>query len=216
MHTRVPTSRELDVFIAAHALSRQPSLILFSLDAKRAMNRSYRTLSVTVFALTVFTAAASVVEMPTSVNTTHAEPRRLHRWTSLDWAHRDYPLFSLFGPFDHKPGFPAVATEIREKKSALDVYDFREVILAEDEKGMTVGLNEENARVLKGVARKGDRRWFIATAPPKDTVAGEPSVAVVEVIPADGQIIFRHPECASIAQNLRRRFRIAEFRLTPR
>lgn len=179
------------------------------------MNRSYRTLSVTVFALTTFSAAASVVEMPTSANTTHAEPRRLHRWTSLDWAHRDYPLFVLFGPFDYKPGLRAVENAIREKKSALDVYDFREVILAEDEKSITIGLNEEDARILKGLARKGNRSWFISTAPPKDIVAGGPSIAVLEVTPANGQIIFRHPECASIAQNLRRRFRIAEFRLTP-
>jgi hypothetical protein len=180
------------------------------------MNRSYRTLSVTVFALSIFTAAASVIEMPTSANTTHAEPRRLHRWTSLDWAHREYPLFVLFGPFDHKPGFPAVANEIREKKSALDVYDFREVILAEDEKSITIVLNEQDTRILKGLGRKGDRSWFISTAPPKEIVAGEPPVGVLEVTPAAGQIIFRNPECASIAQNLRRRFRIAEFRLTPR
>ncbi|SRR6266498_595936 len=178
------------------------------------MNRSYLNSSISLFAITVFITAAVAGEKPTSARASTKSPR-LHRWTNLDWAHRDIPLFSLLGPFDHQLDFSAIAKEIRDGKSALDVYAFREVILADDEKGITIRLNQQDSRLLKALAQKHDRGWFVAVAPPKDFFMGEPSVAVgpVTASMADGYIIFKHPECASIAQSLRRRFHVAEFRL---
>jgi hypothetical protein len=178
-----------------------------------AMNRSYRKVSVIIFALAVFITGAGVAEKPTS-----AKPARgsqtLHRWRNLDWAHWDIPLFSLFGPFDHRPDISTVLKEIRDKKSSLDVYGFHEVILADDDKGITIVLGEQDSRLLKALAQKYDGRWFVAVAPPKDFFIGASAVAVVYMTPSmmDGHITFKHPECASIAQSLRRRFHIAEFR----
>ena len=74
----------------------------------------------------------------------------------------------------------------------------------------------EDNRLFKAVTQKSKGRWFVAVAPPKEFFIGEESVAVLYLTPsmAEGEITFKHPECASIAQNLRYRFRIAEFRLT--
>jgi hypothetical protein len=148
---------------------------------------------------------------------TGAEPERLRRWTNLSWEHWDYPLFSVYGPFDRKPGASAVSKQISGKKSVLDVSGFREVVLAKDYKGITIWLNEQDSRLLKSFAQKNPGQWLVTVAPPKDFFLGPSSVAVVPitVAVANGHISFQHPECASIAQSLRRRFRIAEFRLTP-
>ncbi|HWM26497.1 MAG TPA: hypothetical protein VNP98_16900 [Chthoniobacterales bacterium] len=178
------------------------------------MNRSCRNCSVIVFAIAVFITASAVAETPGSGKSSGG---KLRRWTNLPWNHVDFPLFSLFGPFEHKPDVLAVAKAIRSK-SAFDVYGFREVILADDDKGITIGLDDQDRRQLKTLAQKDKRRWFVAAAPPKDFFVGEFAVAVVYMTPsmADGQITFKHPECGSIARSLRRRFRIEEFRLTPR
>ncbi len=132
-----------------------------------AINRSYLPSSISFFAIAVFIKAAVAAEKPTSARAPDKSPR-LHRWTNLDWAHWDIPLFPLFGPFDHQPNFSSIAKDISGGKSALDVYRFREVILAGDEKGITIRLNEQDSRVLKAFAQKHDRRWFVAVAPPKE------------------------------------------------
>lgn len=146
-----------------------------------------------------------------------AEPERLRRWTNLNWEHWDFPLFSLYGPFDQKPDASLVSKQISGKKSALDVAGFREVVLARDDRGITIWLDEQDTRILKNLAQKNPGRWFVAIAPPKDFFVGPSSVAVIPITPAmaGGHIVFKHPECGSVAQSLRRRFRIAEFRLTP-
>ena len=145
-----------------------------------------------------------------------AEPERLRRWTSLNWEHWDYPLFSLYGPFDQKPDI-AIVSKLSEKKSALHVAGFREVVLAKDDKGIMIWLDEQDSRVLKKLAQKNPGQWLVAVAPPKDYFVGPSAFAVISITPAmaGGHITFKHPECALVAQSLRRRFRIAEFRLTP-
>src|SRR5687768_17960377 len=97
-----------------------------------------------------------------------AEPGRLRRWTNLNWEHWDYPLFALYGPFDQKPDVSAFAKQIAGKKSALDVLGFREVVLANDDKGITIWLNEHDSRVLKNLIQKNPGRWLVAVAPPRD------------------------------------------------
>ena len=170
------------------------------------MNRAHRRFAISVLLIAGFVSAA-----------TGAEPGRLRRWTSLNWEHWDFPLFALYGPFDQKPDLSAVSKVISGKKSALDVLGFREVVLADDDKGITIWLNEQDSRLLKNLAQKHPGRWLIAVAPPKDFFVGPSAVALVSITPtvAGGYITFKHPECGSVAQSLRRRFRIAEFRLTP-
>jgi hypothetical protein len=146
-----------------------------------------------------------------------AEPKRLHRWTSLSWDHRDFPLFSLHGPFDRRPDSSSIPKVLRETNSSLDVYGLREVVLAEDEKSITITLEAQDAKVLKNLATKNAHGWLVVIAPPKYFSAGTPSVAVVAITPTmpEGRIIFSQREAGVIAQNLRYRFRIAEFRQEP-
>jgi hypothetical protein len=180
------------------------------------MSRLDRDFSVSFFAIAVCITAAAAADKPSAKPS--GEPRRLHRWTNLSWEHYDIPLFVLFGPFDRKPDVPAIAKEIHSGKSVIDVYDIREVLLADDDKGIRIRLGEQDTRILKAVLQKHDGRWFVAAAPPKEFYIGESSIAVGPMTSAmaDGYIVFKHPECSSIAQNLRRRLRIAEFRLTPK
>lgn len=174
------------------------------------MSRSYRNLAICILVSAGFITAGA----PSAMG--DPEPTRLRRWTNLDWAHKDFALFYLYGPYEHKPNTSAVLKEIQNNKSALDVSDFREVVLANDDKGITLWLNAQDSRALKTLAQKNPRGWFVAVAPPKDFSAGAPSLALVPITPtmANGYVTFKHPECAAVAQNLRRRFRIAEFRLT--
>ncbi len=146
-----------------------------------------------------------------------SEPKRLHRWTDLSWDHTDFPLFSLHGPFDRRPDSSSIPKVLRETKDALNVYGFREVVLADDEKSITMTLKEEDAKMLKILTSKSTHGWFVAIAPPKHFSAGAPSVAVLAIGPAmpEGRIVFSQQEAGAIAQNLRYRFRIAEFRLEP-
>ena len=170
------------------------------------MNHSFRSLAIGLLAIAGFASTAM-----------GAEAGRLRRWTNLNWEHRDYPLFAVYGPFDQKPDLSVVSKQIAGKKSALDVSGFREVILANDDKGITIWLNEQDTGVLKKLVQKNPGQWLVVVAPPKDFFVGSSPVAVVSITPAmaGGHVTFKHPECASVAQSLRRRFRIAEFRLTP-
>ena len=148
---------------------------------------------------------------------TFSEPKRLHRWANLSWGHKDFPLFVLYGPFDRRPDTSSLPKVLRETKEALNVYDFREVVLAGDEKSITMTLKDEDAKILNTLRSKSPHGWFVAMAPPKYFSAGAPSVAVLAVASTmpDGRIGFSQREAGAIAQNLRYRFRIAEFRLEP-
>ena len=143
-----------------------------------------------------------------------AEPSgaaKLRRWTNLPHDHREVPLFSLYGPFEAAPD----AATLRKARAALDVYDFEEVILGDDEKSITLRLSGMDRRVMAQLAQKHAGKWFVAAAPSKGEIySGKSAVAVSRMTTAlaDGQITFPHPQSAEIAQALRWRLRIAEFR----
>src|SRR3954471_23221469 len=161
--------------------------------------------------------ATALLLVASETAATASEPTRLHRWTSLNWDHTDFPLFSLYGPIDHKPDAATIEKMLQETRNVLDIHSFREVVLADDEKGISMTLDEQDGRVLKKLVTKSERGWFVAVAPPKEFAAGPSSVAVIAVAPSmrGGRVVFSQREAGSIAQNLRYRFRIAEFRLVP-
>ena len=103
-------------------------------------------------------------------------------------------------------------------KPAVEVFDFEEVILAEDGKGIALRVRDRERNVLRQLAQKHSGKWFVAVAPPRDIYRGEPLLAGTRITPemAKGELVFPHPQCAAIAESLRRRFRIADFRLEPR
>lgn len=174
-----------------------------------------RIVTVIGFALALVSLEAGTAQ-PRSVKIS-SEPKRLHRWTDLSWDHTDFPLFSLYGPFERRPDSSSISKVLRETKEALNVYGFREVVLGDDEKSITMTLKEEDAKMLKILTSKSPHGWFVVIAPPKHFSAGAPSVAVLAVASTtpEGRIVFSEREAGAIAQNLRYRFRIAEFRLEP-
>ena len=139
---------------------------------------------------------------------------KLRRWTSIPYDHVEVALFSIYGPFERAPD----AATLRNAKSALDVFDFQEVVLAEDDKGLSFRLSDQERRVLARLAQTHPGAWFVAAAPRKDVYKPESSIAMTRMTPemAGGQIVFPHPQCAAIAQSLRRRLRLAEFRTLSR
>ncbi|HSH39778.1 MAG TPA: hypothetical protein VK993_13455 [Chthoniobacterales bacterium] len=143
-----------------------------------------------------------------------SENSRLRRWTNLPHEHREVPLFSIYGPFEAPPG----AASLAKARSALDVFDFEEVALGEDNKSISLRLHGMARRTLTQLAHKHTGKYFVAAAPSDDIYSGKSAVAVTRMTSsfADGQITFPHPQCAEIARALRRRFRIAEFRLQSR
>jgi len=143
------------------------------------------------------------------------ESAKLRRWTNLSRASREVPLFVIYGPFEQSPD-PAA---LRNAKSALDVYDFQEVALSEDDKGITFQLSDRDRRVLAQRAQTQQGRWFVAVAPGNKNVhAAEYAIAATKLTPEmlEGRIVFPHPQCAAVAQSLRRRLRLAEFRKSSR
>jgi hypothetical protein len=159
--------------------------------------------------------ATALLLVASETAVTASEPTRLHRWTSLNWDHTDFPLFSLYGPIDHKPDAATIEKILQETRNVLDIHRFREVVLADDEKGISMTLDDHDGRVLKKLVTKSERGWFVGVAPPKEFAAGPSSVALIAVAPSmrEGRVVFSQREAGSIAQNLRYRFRIAEFRL---
>jgi hypothetical protein len=136
---------------------------------------------------------------------------KLRRWMTLRHDHREVPLFSLYGPFETEPD----AATLRKAKAAVDVYDFDEVTLGDDEKTIGLRLRPQERRTFAQLAQKHPGKWVVAVAPAKDQIySGKSVVAATRLTPsmANGQITFPHPQCAEIARALRWRFRLAEFR----
>lgn len=136
---------------------------------------------------------------------------KLRRWTNLRHDHREIALFALYGPFDTEPD----AATLRKAKAAVEVYDFDEVTLGNDDKTIALRLRPPERRTLAQLAQKHSGKWVVAVAPDKDQIySGKSVFAVTRLTPsmANGQLTFPHPQCAEIARALRWRFRMAEFR----
>jgi hypothetical protein len=117
----------------------------------------------------------------------------------------DEPLFKIFAgiPLDaDKPRFT-----IESETPLLVVSTLNDLVLAQDNKGVLICLNDADTKIFSELTRKfrGKILFLVCT----DTVMeGMRITAPIE----DGYIEFKYPGSAAVTEYLRRRFRIGEFK----
>jgi len=117
----------------------------------------------------------------------------------------DAPLFEIFEAIPIQADHPKVTFE--PTQPLLVVSSIRDLNLARDNKGVMVGLNEKDTKTLAELTRKFEGRMLILKTT-NDIIEVMRIAAPIE----DGYLGFKHPLQAAVAEYLRKRFRIAEFK----
>ena len=118
------------------------------------------------------------------------------------------PLFRIYEPKFTSLGSEAQIPKANYKEPPLLVIRaVRDLILAADQKGVMIGLTAADTQKFAQLTHQFDKRYLILIA--TDSI-GE--VMHITAPIEDGYIGFKYPEAAPIAEYLRRRFRIAEFK----
>jgi hypothetical protein len=119
------------------------------------------------------------------------------------------PLFRIFAPIQVKAAQSAVRTELTfdEKHPLLVIRSVSDLRLAHDNKGVLITLISGDAKKFAEITRKYDQGLLLLEADGRVLEAMHITAPVV-----NGIIGFRHPDEGAVAEYLRRRFRIAEFK----
>jgi hypothetical protein len=117
----------------------------------------------------------------------------------------DAPLFEIFEALPMQSERPKVTFELTQP--LLVVSSVGELILARDNKGVLIRLNEKDAKIFAELTRKFEGRMLILKTS-DDLFEVMRITAPIE----DGYLGFKYPQQAAIAEYLRKRFRIAEFK----
>jgi len=115
------------------------------------------------------------------------------------------PLLQVFEPLPAKADKAQMTWD--EKHPLLTVFVVSDLLLAKDQKGVLLGLNEKDTKAFAGLTQRFNGRLLILKTA-DDAFEVMHITAPIE----DGYIGFKHPEAAAVAEYLRRRFRIAEFK----
>jgi hypothetical protein len=115
------------------------------------------------------------------------------------------PLFRVFIGIPPQGGGKGMAFD--EKRPLLTVRAVRELGLGRDDKSVQITLTPDNARDLALLTRKYDKGFLLLE------VQGRVLAAIHVSKPIQNGVLgFKHPQDAIIAEYLRKRFRIGEFR----
>jgi hypothetical protein len=119
------------------------------------------------------------------------------------------PLFRIFAPIPMKPADSPVRTQVTfdDKHPLLVVRSVSDLRLARDEKGVLITLTSADTKKFAEITRKYDQGLLLFEADGRVLEAMHITAPIV-----NGIIGFKHPEEATVAEYLRRRFRIAEFK----
>jgi hypothetical protein len=119
------------------------------------------------------------------------------------------PLFQIFEPIPQeakgKSGLPSYTFD--PKRPLLAVSTVRDLILAHDNKGVMLGLNANDTKAFAAITRKYNGRLLILVTT-DNLIEAMHITAPIE----DGYLGFKHPDQGAIAEYLRMRFHIAEFK----
>jgi len=117
-------------------------------------------------------------------------------------------LFQVFAPVpmeSNRPGIPKMT--FNDEDPLLTVLGVRKLLLAADNKGVLVALNERDTIAFSEITKKFNDKILIIKA--TDSVMEAIHItAPIE----DGYIEFKHPQSAAVAEYLRKRFRVGEFK----
>ncbi|XHR30912.1 MAG: hypothetical protein ACFUZC_10175 [Chthoniobacteraceae bacterium] len=122
--------------------------------------------------------------------------------------HPETPLFQIFEPIMMKADHPKATWD--DKCPLLAVFSVRDLILAKDQKGVMLGLNEKDTKAFAELTKKYTDKFLILK-----TSGGALEFMHITAPIIDGYIGFKYPESESVAEYFRRRFHIAEFKETP-
>ena len=119
------------------------------------------------------------------------------------------PLFRIFAAIPMKPADSAVRTQLTfdAKYPLLVVRSVSDLRLARDQKGVLITLTSADRKKFAEITRKYDQGLLLLEANGRVLEAMHITAPVV-----NGIIGFKHPEDATVAEYLRRRFRVGEFK----
>jgi hypothetical protein len=119
------------------------------------------------------------------------------------------PLFRIFAPIPMKPAGSATRNQLTfdDKHPLLVVRSVSDVRLARDQKGVLITLTPADTKKFAEITRKNYQGLLLLEANGRMLEALHITAPIV-----NGMIGFKHPEEAEVAEYLRRRFRIAEFK----
>jgi len=119
------------------------------------------------------------------------------------------PLFRIFAPIPVKPANSAAPAGLTfdAKHPLLVVSSVSDVRLARDRKGVVIVLMPVETQKFAAITRKYNQGLLLLEAQGR-------VLQVVQITApiTDGVIGFKYPDQAEVAEYLRRRFRIAEFK----
>src|SRR4030095_15897117 len=119
------------------------------------------------------------------------------------------PLFRIFAPTPMKPAGRAVPAGFTfdDKHPLLVVRSVSDVRLARDGKGVLIMLTPVDAQKFAAITRKYNQGLLLLEAENRVLEAMQTTAPIT-----DGVLGFKYPDQAAVADYLRRRFRLAEFR----
>ena len=119
------------------------------------------------------------------------------------------PLFRIFAPVPMKtsPGAPRKQVTIDDKHPLLVVHSISDLLLAHDNKGVLITLTPIDAKKFAEITSKYNDRLLLLESEGQILEAMHITAPIV-----DGIIGFTYPEHATVAEYLRKRFGIAEFK----
>jgi hypothetical protein len=118
------------------------------------------------------------------------------------------PLLKIY-----EPKFTSAGSRTERAKAELVlpplliISSVRDLILAKDNKSVMLGLTEVDTKKFAEMTRRFDQKYLVVAAT-DDTMEVIHITAPIE----DGYISFKHPEAAAMAEYLRQRFHLAEFK----
>jgi hypothetical protein len=119
------------------------------------------------------------------------------------------PLFQVFPPIPMKPANSAAPSGFTfdAKHPLLVISTVSDLRLARDRKGVIIALTPGDTQKFAAITRKYNQGLLLLEAEGRVLEALQITTPIT-----DGIIGFKYPDHAAIAEYLRRRFRIAEFR----
>lgn len=120
------------------------------------------------------------------------------------------PLFRIFQALPRKGAQENIhgpQVTLDDKRPLLVVWSVRDVRLAPDHKGVLLTLTEKDRKIFGALTHKYNQGLLLLESQGNILEA----IHVTEPL-ENGMLEFRYPDDAAMAQYLRRRFKLAEFR----
>jgi len=118
------------------------------------------------------------------------------------------PLLKIYEPKFTSLGGPAERAKAELiLPPLLVISSVRDVRLGRDNKGVLLGFTEADTKTFAELTTRFDQKYLVVAAT-DDTMEVIHITAPIE----DGYLGFKHPEAAAMAEYLRRRFHLAEFK----